>query len=290
MNTVVCVKLVPAINIALLNPYTNSFDDNDLVYIVNPYDAAAVEEAVRIKESIGVGRVTLVSMASPQTKRLLHHCLALGVDESILLWDIGFDASDSYATAKTLAKAIIPLQYDLVLCGQKAVDDEAAQVGAVLAEILGIPWVSRIGEIQTTGEPNRIKVVRKLEKGKRELCEVNLPALLSVDIEPGEAKYPSLPSLLTALRKEIREYDLKALGLTSKDVGVWGSKVRIISMSPAKPRVKKVFTPDSALPPEERVRLLMTGGVTKKGGDFLEGDPKSIASTVVQFLSKENLL
>jgi len=290
MNTVVCVKLVPAINIALLNPYTNSIDDDDLVYIVNPYDAAAIEQAVWIKESIGVGQVTLVSMAPPQTKRLLHHCLAIGADESMLLWDTGFDASDSYATAKILAKAIVALQYDLVLCGKEAIDDEAAQVGAVLAEILGIPWVSRVGEIQTTGEHDRIKVVRKLEKGKRELCEVNLPALLSVDIEPGEARYPSLPSLLAVLRKRIQEYDLKALGLASRDVGVLGSKVKVISISPAKLRVKKVFTPDSALPPEERVRLLMTGGVTKKGGDFLEGDPKSIASTIVQFLSKENLL
>ena len=290
MNIVVCVKPVPDVNVVSLNPHTNSIDSDDLVYIVNPYDAVAVNEAVRIKESTGVGQVTLVSMAPPDTKRLLHHCLAMGADDCMLLWDTGFDASDSYATAKILAKAIIPLQYDLILCGKEAIDDEAAQTGGVLAELLGIPWVSRVGEIQATSEHNKIKVVRKLERGKRELCEVNLPALLSVDVEPSEAKYASLPSLLTALRKDIQEYDLKALGLTSRDVGTLGSKVRIVSMSPAKPRVKKVFTPDSSLPPEERVRLLMTGGVTKKGSDFLEGDPKNVASSIVQFLTKEKLL
>jgi electron transfer flavoprotein beta subunit len=289
MNMVICVKPVPDINVASLNSHTNRIDDDDLLYIINPYDARAVEEGVRIKESIGVGQVTLVSVAPPQTKRLLHHCLALGADESILLWDTGFDISDSYATAKILAKAIVHLQYDLVLCGKEAIDDEAAQVGAVLAELLGIPWVSRVGEIQTNGEHDRIKVIRKLGKGKKELCEVDLPALLSVDIELGEAKYPTLPSLLAALRKEIQEYDLKALGLTSRDVGVSGSKVRIIGMSLAKPRVKKVFTPDSALPPEERVRQLMTGGMTKRSSNFLEGDPKSIVSNIVKFLSKEKL-
>jgi electron transfer flavoprotein beta subunit len=290
VNIIVCVKPVPDVSIITLDPNTGLIGSDDLVYIVNPYDMVAVEEAVRIKERDGVSQVTLMSVAPPSTKRLLHRCLAMGADEAMLLWDSRFDSSDSYATGVILAKAIGSLQYDLILCGQKAIDTEAGQVGSVIAERLDIPLASRVVEIDISPDGKKVTVESKLEKGNRAEVEVILPALLTVEVDLNEPRYVSLPSLMAGLRKDIKEYNLEALGLSSEEVGSKGAKTRTVTLSPPKPRPKKVFTPDSHLSAEERLRLIMSGGVTQKQGDLLEGDPGKIASSVVQFLSEKKLL
>ena len=290
MNIIVCVKPVPDVSIIMLDPKTGLIDNDDLVYIVNPYDVVAVEEAVRIKERDGAGQVTLMSVAPPSAKGLLRRCLAMGADEAMLLWDKGFDNSDSYATGVILARAIGSLQYDLILCGQKAVDTEAGQVGSVIAERLGIPLAARVTSIDISPDGKKVAVESKLEKGKRAEVEVILPAVLAVEVDLNEPRYASLPSLMAGLRKDIREYNLGALGLSSEEVGKEGARTKTVALSTPKPRPKKVFTPDSSLSAEERLRLIMSGGVTQKQGDLLEGDPGKIASSVVQFLTEKNFL
>jgi electron transfer flavoprotein beta subunit len=290
MNRVVCVKPVPDVSIISLDPNTGLINSDDLVYIVNPYDMVAVEEAVRIKERDGAGKVTLLSAAPPSTKRILRRCLATGADEAMLLWDNSFNNTDSYATGVILARAISSLQYDLILCGQKAIDTEAGQVGSVIAEILNIPLATRVAQIDVPPDGKKVIVESKLEKGNRARVEVILPAVLTVEVDLNEPRYASLPSLMAGLGKDIQEYNLEALGLSRVEMGPEGAKTRTVALSPPKPRPKKVFTPDSQLPAEERLRLIMSGGVTQKQGDLLEGDPGNIASNVVQFLSKQKLL
>ena len=287
MNIVVCVKPVPDVSIISLDPNTSLINSDDLVYIVNPYDMVAVEEAVRIKEGDGASQVTLMSVAPPSTKRFLRRCLAIGADEAMLFWDSSFANSDSYATGVILAQAIGSLQYDLILCGQKAIDTEAGQVGSVIAERLDIPLVSRVVEIDVSSNCKKVTVESKLEKGNREKVEVVLPALLTVEVDLNEPRYAGLPSLMAGLRKDIKEYDLKALGLSYEEVGSQGAKTRTVALSPPRPRPKKVFTPDSHLSAEERMRLIISGGVTQKRGDLLQGNPGNIASSVVQFLREK---
>ena len=290
MNIVVCVKPVPDVSIISLDPKTGLIDSDDLVYIVNPYDMVAVEEAVRIKERDGASQVTLMSVAPPSTRRLLRRCLAMGADEAMLLWDSSFDNSDSYAAGVILARAIGSLEYDLILCGQKAVDTEAGQVGSVIAERLDLPLASRVIEIDVSPDGKKVTVESKLEKGNRAKVEVILPAVLTVEVDLNEPRYASLPSLMAGLRKDIKKYNLEALGLSYEEVGLKGAKTRTVSLSPSKPRPKKVFTPDSHLSAEERLRLIISGGITQKQSDLLEGAPENIASTVVQFLSEKKLI
>ena len=290
MNIIVCVKPVPDASIISLDPKTSLIDSDDLVYIINPYDVVAVEEAVRIKERDGISQVILISVAPPTTKRLLRRCSAIGADETRLLWDSRFDNSDSYATGVILARAIGSLQYDLILCGQKAVDTEAGQVGSVIAERLDIPLASRVAGIDISPDGRKVTVESKLEKGNRAKVEVMLPAVLAVEVDLNEPRYASLPSLMAGLRKDIKEYNREELGLSSGEVGAEGAKTRTVTLSLPKPRPKKVFTPDSSLSAEERLRLIMSGGVTQKQGDLLEGDPGNIASSVVQFLSEKKLI
>ncbi len=290
MNIIVCVKPVPDVSIISLDPKTGLIDSDNMVYMVNPCDMAAVEEAVRMKERDSTSRVTLISLAPPSTKRLLRRCLAMGADEAKLLWDSRFNDLDSYATGVILARAIGGLQYDLILCGQKAVDTEAGQVGSVIAERLDLPLASRVVEIDISPDGKNASVESKLEKGNRAQVEVILPAVLAVEVDLNEPRYASLPSLMSGLRKDIKEYNLEALGLSPEEAVTEGAKTRTVALSPPKPRPKKVFTPDSSLSAEERLRLIMSGGVTQKQGDLLEGDPAKIASNVVQFLSEKKIV
>ncbi len=289
MNIVVCVKPVPDVSIIAVDPRTESIDDNDLVYIINPCDIVAVEEAVRIKEREGTGHVTILSVTSPQNKRLLRRCLAIGADKAGLLWDSSFNNLDSYASGILLAGAIGP-QYDLILCGQKALDTEAGQVGSVIAERLGISLVSRVTGIDASPCGRKVIVESKLEKGNRVRAEVVLPAVLTVEADLNEPRYASLPLLIAGLSATIHEYNPNELGLHSEQAGLKEVKTKTISMAPPKRRPKKVFTPDASLSASERLHLIMSGGVMQKQSDVLEGTPESIASTIFGFLNNNKFL
>lgn len=291
MNTVVCVKLVPDTHLPLeIDPQTGTINSDDLVYVISPGDQAAVEEAVRLKEAGLVTQVTLVCMGSPSAVRGLRSCLALGADRAILLNDPAFEGSDSYATAVVLSKAISSLPHDLILCGTRAADTNSGLVGAVIAEILGISLVSEVTRINAAADGGKVIVHRKLEKGDREVVEVDLPALLTVEVEVPAARYASLPSLMAAQIEEIEELDLKALGLSSLEVGSRGAKIEILRFAPLKPRRRKLFTPDASLSAVEKIGMIMTGGITEKKTEFLEGEPKKIAATLLQFLAQQKLL
>lgn len=248
-----------------------------------------VEEAIRMKEGKG-GRVSLFCMGPPSATEALRSCLSLGADRAMLLWDAAFLNSDSYATAVILAKAISLQQYDLILCGHRAVDTEAGQVGAVIAEILGLPLVSKAIRLELDPGCTKLTAHRRLERGNVEVLETLLPAVVTVEAGLNKPRYPKLRSIMAAQRKAIEEYDLAALGLPPEQVGASGSKTVLLSVSPTKPRLNKPFAPDSSLPAAERIRLLMSGGIADKKGDVAEGDAQALASKVLQFLAKQRLL
>jgi electron transfer flavoprotein beta subunit len=287
MNIVVCMKPVPDVSIISLDPYLkNRLDEDDLVYIENACDIAAVEEAIRIKENTSTSQVFVVSVAPPSTERLLRRCLALGADEGILVWDDAFQNSDSYATGVILAKAIGTVPYDLILCGNKAADTEAGQVGYVIADILDIPVVSGITSIETSPRDYRVIVERRLGRGYRQRIEMLPPALLAVEESANEPRYASLSALFSAFRREIRQYNMVELELSLEEVGAKGSKIEVIDISLPRPRPKKLFIPDSSLSAVERMSLVMSGGVTEKREELFEGNPEELSLKFVQFLKE----
>jgi electron transfer flavoprotein beta subunit len=289
VNIVVCVKAVPDPNIISPEPSTGHIDRNDLVYMVNPGDLVAVEQAVRIKETCGGSHVTLVSMSPPPMERLLHYCLAMGADEATLLWDKDFDSADSYATALILAKAIEPLEYDLILCGSRAVDTDGGQVGGMVAEMLGISVISRVVGIEVSPDRRQVTLESKLEGGNRQKTEVILPALLTLEATLNEPRYASLLSLIAGLRKTVKKLDLSGLRLSSELAGLSGAKTRMVALSVPKPRPKKPFTPDSSLSAAERMRLIMSGGVSAKAKSLFEGSAEELSAMFVDFLEQYDI-
>jgi electron transfer flavoprotein beta subunit len=288
MNIVIYVKPVPDPSIISLNA-ENELEKDSLVYMLNPSDLAAVEEAVRLKENDDTHSVITLSMAPPAEEGLLRRCLAIGADRAALLWDITLADSDSYAAGVVLAKAAESLTPDLILCGQKAIDSEMGFFAYVVAAQLGIPFVGRVVRMEIL--PNgKVMVESKLEKGNRERVEVGFPVVLGVDESLNEPRYASLPSLIAALRREVERYRLKELDLPVSEVGASGSKIKVAALSPPKPRPKRLFVPDSNLSAAERMRQVMSGGVASEKKDLFEGSPEELSRKFVKFLRQVNIL
>ena len=292
MNIVVCIKPIPDSSVIALDSATGLLNADDLVYMIDACDIAAVEEAVKIKERMDDCRVILVSLAPPSTERLMRLCMAMGADDVVPVWDDTLGDADSYTAGVILSAAIAPIEPALILCGQKATDTQVGLAGYVIADGLNFPVISRVTEINAADGAAAVVVERKLEKGRMEKVECELPTVLTLETDLTEPRYAALPDLLAALRHEIVYLDLKALGLTAKETGKEAARTVTISLSLPKPRPKKVFTPDSQLSAQERRRLILSGGAAKKKqqSDYLEGDPDNIAETVIRFLGDKNLL
>lgn len=297
MKIIVCVKQVPDTSVPVdIEQDGKNIVEDGLVYMVNPEDLCALEAAVRLKETAG-GEVTVVTLGPPRAEEALRSCLAMGADRAVFLRDEAFAGGDSFATATVLAQAIGKMKYDLILTGSQTIGGGNGQAPAMVAELLGLPFVSGVTSLELAagagaGAADReITLLRKLERGDREIIQCSLPAVVGVAEGINSPRYASLPAVIEALRREIAIVKASDLGLRREQLGARGSLTRALGFTPPRPRPKKTFTPDSSLSPAERMRLLMSGGVSqKKSGDLLEGDPEKVADQVVQFLKAEKVV
>jgi len=227
VNVIVCVKQVPDTETLIkIKPDGSGIVTDDIKYVMNPYCEFAVEEALRIKEKFG-GQAILVTVGPQRAVEALRTGLAMGADRSIHLNDPAFEGADGLATAKALAGVIKKETFDLVLCGKQAVDDDLAQVGPSLAELLDLPHVTLITKLELFPDKKKAKVEREVEGG-REVVEVNLPALFTCQKGLNEPRYASLPGIMKAKKKEVKPIDLAALGMPADQVGAAGSKTKIL--------------------------------------------------------------
>ena len=181
--------------------------------VISDYDDVAVEAALGIKETQGA-EITAISLGEESAKESLRHCLAMGADESVLLNDLSFDDSDSFATAQALAQAIKKLgDFDLILCGRQEGDWDAGQVGSGIAELLDIPCITVAGKLEI--EDTKVIVERVVAEG-RDVIESPLPALVTVSSEIGEPRYPSLRRTIAASKKEILTWNVQDIGYFAK--------------------------------------------------------------------------
>jgi len=227
MKIDVFVKQVPASNETRLDPVTHTIIRDGSGSILNPFDAYAVEEALRLRERFG-GTIKAFSMGIPAAGEMLRRVLALGVDDALLLTDRAFAGSDTLATARVLAAAVkadgLP---DLILCGRMATDGDTAQVGPMLAECLGIPHISDVAAIEEISPD--AAVVRRLTDSGYVRLRVRLPALLTVLKEINNPRLPSLTGILKAEERTVPKADHTDLGLDPARTGLGGSATRVVS-------------------------------------------------------------
>jgi electron transfer flavoprotein beta subunit len=181
--------------------------------VLNPYDENALEAALKIKDANKGTTIAVLTMGKSLPKPIVRKSLATGADELITLEDDTFEDLDANTSANLLAAALKKIgAYDLVLCGREAADTDAGQVGAGIAELLGIPSVTLASKIELLN--NKIKIERVMPDGS-EVIECAMPALVTVSSEIGTIRTAALAGIMAAQKKPLKTWTSKDLGLST---------------------------------------------------------------------------
>ena len=261
MNIIVCIKQVPDTAQVKIDPQTGNLIRAGVPSILNPYDHYALEKALAIKERIGA-KVTVLSMGPEQAIAVLRLALALGADEGILLSDRAFAGSDTWATAYALASAVKKIgQYDLILCGQMAIDGDTAQTGPEMAYHLNVAQITFCESADSDGQ--RV-IVKKLIESGHQIMEADLPALVTMTMPADYApKYPSFLAAHKAQEKPVAVWTAADIGIDLHKVGLEGSPTR----------VSRIFPPAG-----------------REKGEMIKGSTEEMAAKFVEILKKEGFI
>ncbi|HEY3249296.1 MAG TPA: electron transfer flavoprotein subunit beta/FixA family protein [bacterium] len=256
---VVCIKQVPDTEAPIrITPGGQGIDESGLNLVMNYYDEHATEAGLRLREQFG-GTVTLIAVGPQRAKEALRTGLAMGADEALLITDPVLDGADHLSIARVLAAAIRPLPHDVVICGKLSTDDNAAVVGPALAEFLDLPQATAIAVLQMD-EAGKVATVHREVEGGMEVLEVPLPAVLTVERSLNEPRYPSLPGIMKAKRKEIGVRSVEELGVNAQDVGATAALTRLQRLDP----------------PAQR-----------QAGRSVDGDAEDVVAAIVAFLRND---
>ncbi len=193
--------------------------------VISQFDAIAVEAALKIKDAAGEGKITVLSLGPQSAREVIKVGLAMGADEGVLLDDAALFDGDSYSTAVALAEAIKKVgDVDLVICGRQAVDWDNGVTGIALAELLGRPSISITKSVEVTN--GAVRATRVLGDSF-ETVEAPLPAVITVSNELGEPRYPKLPQIMAAARKQVTVWTAADLGLSADQVGQQGARLSL---------------------------------------------------------------
>jgi electron transfer flavoprotein beta subunit len=206
----VCIKRIPDMEGRFkIAASGTGIDEAGLKFDMSDFDGYAAEVAIQITEKLGAGEVTVISLGADVVQETLRKALSMGAHRAVQL---KYDApvSDGYAVAQALAAEIKDGGYDLVLCGRMAVDTQNRSTGAFIAELLGVPVITAISQLNV--ENGVVKARRELE-GAYELIECPLPAVVTIDEGIARARYPSLKGIMAAKKKplEVKPAQLGAI-------------------------------------------------------------------------------
>lgn len=201
MRSIVCVKRVPdtEARIRIAGDGT-SIDPAGVKFVLNPYDEFAVEAALKHKEAAGAGEVVVVSVGAADSAETLRTALAMGADRAVLLKTDA--AAEGLAVARVLADELRGQEFDLLLFGMKAIDDDLQATGAMVAELLDLPAATVVTEFSV--EDGKVVAHREIEGGT-EIVELPLPCVLTITKGAYEPRYASLKGIMAAKKKPLEE-------------------------------------------------------------------------------------
>ena len=258
MNVLVFVKQVPDTE-TRIQIKDGQVDLSSVKWVANPYDEFAIEEALRIKERLGAGKVTVVSLGPDRVKDAIKYALSLGADEGVHVKGDGVALDDPSCVATVLAAAARKIGFDLILTGKQGVDHDWSQAGVMLAERLDLPHVSVVVSLELDAAAKTGRAKREVEGGD-EVVEFSLPAVITAQKGLNEPRYASLKGIMAVKKKTIPEWTLADLGVEAASVGPEAAGVRFLEFS---------------LPP------------ARAAGKVLEGDPADTARELVRLLRQE---
>jgi len=209
VKTLVTVKRVPDPETTIrVKPDGSGIVTDNVKYVINPFDEIAIEEALRIKEKLS-GEVILVSIGAKVVTEQLRTVLAMGADRAVLI--LCEQEFDSLAVARVLAKLIENEKPELVLMGKQAIDDDSNQAGQMLAALLGWPQATFASKVELAADQKSVQVTREVDGGL-ETVGFALPGIITADLRLNEPRYASLPGIMKARKKEIKEIPIADLG------------------------------------------------------------------------------
>jgi len=251
MDILVCARRVPdtSENEIALNSAGDDIEREDLVYSVNEPDNYAVEEALQIVQRIG-GEVTVVTVGGEDDEEILRREMAMGVQHGVLISDETFMDADGKGIARILEAFVKKGHYDLILTGVQA-EDGAAQVGGMLAAMLDYPFASLVNSIEVL-DGGKLRIGREIEGGSREINEIDLPCVLSIQTGINEPRYVGMRGI-----RQVASVPIPTLGATQ------------LAVVPEAPKVKRI---DYFVPP------------AGKGAAMLSGNREEMAAKLVEML------
>ncbi len=198
-------------------------DFDGVKFAVNPFDAIALEEALRIKENLGDAEIVVVSIGNDDCVEQLRNGLAMGADRAVLIK--AADELDSLAIAKILAAVYKREQPSFVLMGKQAIDDDSNQAGQMLAALLGLGQATFVSKLELIENNSKARCGRETDAGI-ETVAVKFPAIITTDLRLNEPRYVSLPGIMKAKKKPLEEIALSDLGVSAM------SRTKILALEP----------------------------------------------------------
>lgn len=204
MKILVCIKQVPDME-SRFKPNAGKvwYDDADLAWRMNEYDEYAVEQAVQLKEQLnGEPEITVLSIGPDRVVEALKKALAMGCDLAVHIQDPAASGKDPWQIASVIAAHAKDVGYDLIFTGMQSQDRGSAQVGVTVAELLDFPCATTL--VGFAYEKGTITAKREIEGGIKGVVKLRLPAVVTCQLGLNTPRYPTLPNIMKAKKKELR--------------------------------------------------------------------------------------
>ena len=210
MKILVCVKQVPDMESKFrVNDEGKWYDKADLALRMNEYDEYAVEQAVQLKEQVGEADVTILSIGSDRVKETMKKALAMGCDRGVHVVDDVSYAKDPFEIASIIAAFAKDHSFDMIFTGMQSQDRGSAQVGVLVAEMLGLACISTI--VEFAYDNGQVIARRELEGGLKAIVKAKAPALMTCQLGLNKPRYPTLPNIMKAKKKELLTVEVATL-------------------------------------------------------------------------------
>lgn len=202
MKLLVCIKQVPDMESKFkVNAAGDWYDNADLAWRMNEYDEFAVEQAVQLKEQVGDADLTVLCIGSERVQETMKKALAMGCDRGVNVVDTDSYKKDSFEIASIIAEFAKDKGFDLIFAGMQSQDRGSGQVGIMVSELLGLPSISTI--VDFSFDNGTITAKRELEGGTKAVVRAAIPALVTCQLGLNSPRYPTLPNIMKAKRKEL---------------------------------------------------------------------------------------
>jgi electron transfer flavoprotein beta subunit len=259
LNIIVCIKQImdpqiPPSKFKIDTGAKRVMPPEGIPPVINPYDAQAVELAIKLKEKNG-GKITVLTAGNEASGSIVKHAFAMGADEGAILNDATFAGSDNFSTAYIITRAIQKIgEYDLILCGRQAADWDEGTIGPIIAENLGIPLVNLAKEIEIAD--GMLKVQRAILDGYQTMTSP-VPSVITVSNEAGAPRLPSGWGIISAAKKQIPVWDSLYLETDGSMVGSGAARKELVDLyRPDQSRKCQIITGET--PDEAAGKLVQT--------------------------------